>query len=445
MSVRTRLFRWLSLRRLAGLLLLVLMAFFFLKLGARVERKRAELLPLNPIEQATLTIVRQVRVNPLQFGEWWAEIQRGLTQREPQPPMPQGITHRIGQDTLPLKLRYLYSYYDPAQARYVVELLDLATNRRLHRWTLSFDTLRRHFAAWRGQHQNKPTFEDRVAQLVRYRLHSPLLLADNHLLVMCQTMLLHLDAASNIVWRHDKLFHHSIERAADGNVWVCSVHERSPGQHRPYRGDQLVKLAPATGEILFRQRVDQLLQANPQHDYSNFSVHNEDPFHLNDIQPVRQDGPFWQKGDVFISLRNVNAVLLYRPATNKVLWSQATGWYYQHDVNILNDSTLSLFNNNWAAGHKAPKNLPDEFITYNFATDSTRRRFKPLFQNHGMNARIEGRAKLWPQDSILYAEATKQGFFLLHDLQAERTYKCAIPGWAPGKAAHLGWFRIMPP
>ena len=30
-----------------------------------------------------------------------------------------------------------------------------------------------------------------------------------------------------------------------------------------------------------------------------------DPFHINDIQPVLQDGKYWMKGDVFLSLRSI--------------------------------------------------------------------------------------------------------------------------------------------
>ena len=67
------------------------------------------------------------------------------------------------------------------------------------------------------------------------------------------------------------------------------------------------------------------------------------PFHLNDIQPVLTDGSFWKKGDLFLSLRNLSMIMLYRPSTNKVLWHQQGPWIYQHDVDIMSENDLSIF------------------------------------------------------------------------------------------------------
>ena len=39
-------------------------------------------------------------------------------------------------------------------------------------------------------------------------------------------------------------------------------------------------------------------------------------------------------------------VLLYRPLTNKIIWKGTGPFFYQHDVDILNDHTISVFNNN---------------------------------------------------------------------------------------------------
>ena len=46
----------------------------------------------------------------------------------------------------------------------------------------------------------------------------------------------------------------------------------------------------------------------------------KDPIHLNDIQPVNFNGDYWEKGDVFLSLRNQSMIVLYRPSTNQIVW-----------------------------------------------------------------------------------------------------------------------------
>ena len=92
-----------------------------------------------------------------------------------------------------------------------------------------------------------------------------------------------------------------------------------------------------------------------------------DPIHLNDIQPVDFDGEFWKKGDLFLSLRHQSMVLLYRPATNKIIWKGTGPFFHQHDVDILNDHKISVFNNNskyFVDGDVVDRH--NEVIIYNF-------------------------------------------------------------------------------
>jgi hypothetical protein len=73
---------------------------------------------------------------------------------------------------------------------------------------------------------------------------------------------------------------------------------------------------------------------------------DKDPIHLNDIQPVNFDGEFWKKGDVFLSLRHQSMVLLYRPSTNKIIWKGTGLFFHQHDIDIMDNNRISVFNNN---------------------------------------------------------------------------------------------------
>lgn len=438
MQVRAILRKHLTLNRIALLLLFLLFGLFCLKLGARVENKRNKLKALSPVEETMHGIIEGVLLNPKSIWQF-------LTAAKPQPKVAEGVTHMVGQDPIPLDKKYLYARFDQEQEAFVINLLRLSDNTVLHRWKIGFDKLAEHFMPYRELHANKPTFENYLKAMYKKRLISPLLLGDRHLLLMYQTMLLHLDAESNVVWQHDKLFHHSIELDADSNAWLCSAYDAPPDSARYYRGDQIVKLDPATGEVLFQKRIEAIFKANPAHNLSNMNQFHTDPYHLNDVQPVLSDGPFWQKGDVFVSLRNINCVFLYRPATNEILWRKLTGWYLQHDVNILTDSTISVFNNNWDMQPPNRNEIPgfNEFVTYNFASGATHKRFKDIYRRYNVDAHHQGRGRLFPQDSVLFTEDTPGGFIILSDLRADTTYKCAIPGWSAGKAAHLGWYRVM--
>ena len=122
----------------------------------------------------------------------------------------------------------------------------------------------------------------------------------------------------------------------------------SVDKERRYYDDAIVKLS-SDGEIIFEKSVAQIFIENGL-EYLLFSVgntsFNSDPIHLNDIQPVNFDGKFWKKGDVFLSLRLQSMVLLYRPLTNEIIWKGTGPFFHQHDVDILDNQRISIFNNN---------------------------------------------------------------------------------------------------
>ena len=72
--------------------------------------------------------------------------------------------------------------------------------------------------------------------------------------------------------------------------------------------------------------------------------------HLNDIQPVLYDGNYMKKGDLLLSVRNISLIILYRPSNNKILKIIEGEFLNQHDVDIINDSTISIYNNNLLRG-----------------------------------------------------------------------------------------------
>ena len=120
-----------------------------------------------------------------------------------------------------------------------------------------------------------------------------------------------------------------------------------------FKDDAIVKMS-AEGDIIFEKSVARIFIENGL-EYLLFSIggkggnenFNTDPTHLNDIQPVDFDGNHWKKGDVFLSLRNLSMVLLYRPSTNEIIWKGTGPFSQQHDVvDILDDHRISVFNNN---------------------------------------------------------------------------------------------------
>ena len=124
----------------------------------------------------------------------------------------------------------------------------------------------------------------------------------------------------------------TIETDSEGNIWAPShMYPQSLPKEKVgrnivseggYFDDAIVKLSPE-GEVLFQKSVSQIFIDNGL-EYLLFSVGDltftKNPIHLNDIQPVDTDSQYWKKGDVFLSLRHQSMVLLYRPASNEIIW-----------------------------------------------------------------------------------------------------------------------------
>jgi hypothetical protein len=55
---------------------------------------------------------------------------------------------------------------------------------------------------------------------------------------------------------------------------------------------------------------------------------------------------FGRKGMYFYQCDSQSMVILYRPSTNQIIWKGAGPFFSQHDVDILDNHRISVFNNN---------------------------------------------------------------------------------------------------
>ncbi|MBO6974187.1 MAG: arylsulfotransferase family protein [Prochlorococcus marinus CUG1435] len=247
----------------------------------------------------------------------------------------------------------ILSRYDGDLKEGIVELVDLKNFNILHTWNPDINQF---FKSLEKIDEFKYVHRDHNNS--RTTLSNPNLTKDGGL-VFNSSPLMKIDSCSNLVFQNTKdRFHHSIEIDIEENIWVPSyIYPQSLPVEKVgrdliedggYYDDAIVKLSP-DGEIIFRKSVSQIFIDNGL-EYLLFAIGDrnftKDPIHLNDIQPVNFDGEFWKKGDVFLSLRHQSMILLYRPSNDKVIWIGTGPFFHQHDVDILNDHTISVFNNN---------------------------------------------------------------------------------------------------
>jgi len=164
----------------------------------------------------------------------------------------------------------------------------------------------------------------------------------------------------------------------------------------------------AAGQVLSRTAVIDLLDANNMGQLWRGRPYSDDPIHLNDIQPVPGDGPYWRAGDLLISLRNLSLLLLYRPPTGKVVWSRGLPWRFQHDVSVLDDHRISVFDNHWRFAWDQPEQAePDgtnRMLVYDFATDQVSEPLARAFRDLNIHTRAQGRATPLPGGDTMVEE-----------------------------------------
>ena len=292
----------------------------------------------------------------------------------------------------------------------IVELIDLRSFNVLHTWNPDFDHLNSLI-----EHVDEFKFLDRDNNNSRASLFHPKLTEDGGL-IFTNGPLSKIDPCGNLILQiSNNFYHHSVETDIDGNIWAPSflyptalplekVGKR-PHFDGGYKDAAIVKLSP-DGKILFEKSVSEIFVEN-ELEYLLYlgGKFYTDPIHLNDIQPVDFDSKYWNKGDVFLSLRHQSMVFLYRPSTNKIIWKGTGKYFEQHDVDILDDHRISVFNNN--SKRFINGNIVDghnEVIIYDFETGEYSFYLKESLAQSDVRTITQGRSEILSNNDLFIEE-----------------------------------------
>jgi hypothetical protein len=263
------------------------------------------------------------------------------------------------------------------------------------------------------------------------RPKSPIILKDTSLVCFNNDSynLFRINSKSEIMWKIQDpkyLFHHTLNLDHSGNIWVCTKNIiQFPKINLEYMDDNITKIDVNNGKVLIHKSLSEILvENNLSHLIYGPAFYHKDPLHLNDIEPVLEDGTYWKKGDLFLSLRNTSTILLYRPSTNKVIRTIQGPFFLQHDIDIISDSTISLFNNNCSTFPKIIEtktpNIKDNMLNnssystnasvliYNLNDSSYTSLYPIHFEENKIFTRTQGRQHLLPNGD-LFIESTDEG------------------------------------
>ena len=347
----------------------------------------------------------------------------------------------------------LLSRYDGDLQEGVVELVDLTNFEVLHTWNpdiYAFNDL--------VEQVDEFKYLDRDLKNSRYMLYHPLFTKKGNLIFNAQNAPLRIiDKCSNLILQntHDG-FHHSVETDIDGNIWTSThmypqslpiekVGRKTPNEDG-FRDDAIVKLS-LDGEVLYEKSVSRMLIENGMESrlsmVGTFHEFQVDPIHINDVQPVNVDGKYWKKGDVFISLGHQSMIILWRPSTEEIVWKYESNIFHQHDVNIVNEYQISIFNNNRKYYYPS-KDIVDgnnQILIFNFDTDTVSSYLSKSLAREDIRTISQGRSNILVNND-LFIEETDYARTLYFNADGSLRWT-HVNRAGDGKVYMVGWSRIL--
>ena len=305
----------------------------------------------------------------------------------------------------------LISRFDGDIKRSVVELFDIEKGSVIHKWMPNIEKINK-----LSKIEKKYLDLEKDFSPTRYRIIHPLLLANGSIIFQGNTPLVRVNLCSELEWTIDGIFHHSNEKGNANTFWVPSRYR--PGtinigkafkDNKEAHLDDALTQITLDGKVLFQKSVVQILIDNNLK-YLIFPSGEDwysDPMHLNDIEPVLKDGKYWKKGDVFFSVKHINTIFLYRPEENKIIWYKNGPWRHQHDVDIISDKEISVFDNNKSYDFGDVENF-NKITIFNFENNKTIDYLENAMENNKIRTFAEGLHTILPNKDLM-VEETESG------------------------------------
>ena len=339
----------------------------------------------------------------------------------------------------------LRSRFNAKKNRSIVEIVDLNNFKVLHSYEPNINDINNFTDTNREEFQN--LLKNNSPE--RYYIWNPLIDEQGNLFFNSYSPLVKINFCSEIIWVNDEdNYHHSTNFDADNNIWVPSsifpfqVDKKYVGENFLYFKDDGITKVSSDGKILFQKSVSQILIENGfKHLLFGHQEFKGDPIHLNDIQPVLKSTEFFKEGDLFLSLRNLSYVILYRPSTNKIIEIISGPFSNQHDVDIISDKQISIFNNNTINSvNERFVEKSNQVIIYDFETKEFSYKFKDQLENLSVKTASDGLSEIL-DDGSLFIDQRDSGRLLM--LNSSGNLEWEYYNLHNNKVYDIWWSRII--
>jgi len=227
----------------------------------------------------------------------------------------------------------------------------------LHRWDISFSEA---FPDQQHMAVASPDYD--------IVLHGSALLPDGDVILNMEGAgAVRLDRCSKIVWRLPMTTHHQLDYLPNGDTLIGIDRVRTapdpryprlePGPDGYFLENAILRLRPDGSVAEEHWLLDTLYDSGWAALMSSGEeaiIRTEQPTHHNDVEMLRPEMaaafPMFEAGDVMLSLRNNQTILVVDGETWKVKWTMTGPFLYAHDPDFLPNGHILLFDNRRTGG-----------------------------------------------------------------------------------------------
>jgi len=243
-----------------------------------------------------------------------------------------------------------------------------------------------------------------------------------------------LDRCGNVVWTLADDSHHSLTRAEAGGYWLLGRHKwltaEEPDRFPPFSNapkdpgeiqEDTIMLVSEQGEVLEETSIPVMMRDSgllpvltaTGDNFTRSTGGRRELVHANKVSelPVALADayPLFEAGDLAISMRELNLVMVVDRESKAVKWHQVGPWLRQHDPEFRPDGRISIFNNNIFRNAYAEDqvDLRTPFSTNIIVIDPVTRETEVIFgeaPGEEMLSVIRGQHELLPGGGMIISE-----------------------------------------
>jgi hypothetical protein len=224
-----------------------------------------------------------------------------------------------------------------------------------------------------------------------------------------------IDICSNTEWIKLGEYNHVIQKGVNNkSIWTMDLD----------RDCNLHQINSLNGESINSIKIVDVIKENPSIDILGIRRNYldgqwlHDRWHFNDVEPLplqyKGSFPQFNAGDLLLSLRSLNAILVLDPESKKIKWWRTGATSRQHDPDWQSDGSITVYDNQMRDKNKIniKSNKYSRIVKMNVDDYST----KVLYngETDKFYSNIRGRHQILPNGNILITSSMQGRVFMVN-------------------------------